>query len=134
LKGLIGDKPGDEDTLTVIGNAGVHRIPSKYCRGELYEVSRGSWDVESAEQLNQLFSELLVGLARKLRERSWRTIYFVPTGHPALSIQVKTLIYRILRRNTVDLYHTDGAYFEIEIDHRQIALDVSTEDEGTSSA
>src|SRR5690606_3468753 len=66
-----------QSVLTVIGNAGVHRIPIRYCRGEVYEVSRGTWDVASEDQLNRLFGDFLVGLARKLRERRWNKIYFV---------------------------------------------------------
>jgi len=122
LREMAGDNVATANILTLIGNAGVHRIPERYRMGEVYEVSRGSWAIESKEQLNGVFSELLADLVRKLREKAWSKIYFIPTGHPALSIQVKTLIYRVLRQNTIDLYYHNGAYFEIEIDHREIAL------------
>lgn len=67
-------------------------------------------------------SGILERLVTQLRERQWCRIYLVPTGHPILSLQIKMMVYRLLRRNTTDLFYHDGTYFEIDLDQRAIAL------------
>ena len=116
----------EEDTLTVVANAGVHTIPPQYLRGEIYEVSRGNWSTTDAAELTEELTSLLSGLANKLRSRPWRTVYLVPTGHPILTINVKLLVYRLLRINTIDLYYREGEYLEIQLDHRRISLDLES--------
>ena len=41
-----------------------------------------------------------------------------------LTINVKLLVYRILRLNTIDLYYRSGKYIDVHIDHRRLALAV----------
>lgn len=108
--------------LTIIANAGVHEIPKAYLRGEVYEASRGDWDASDEEALSFELSSILSRLARKLRSRAWNCVYLIPTGHPVLSLQIKTMVYRLLRINTIDLYYKAGTYFEINLDQRAIAL------------
>ena len=114
-----------ELTLTIIANAGVHEIPQQYLRGEVYIASEGNWDAKSQDALIRQLSQILRRLTVKLRSRSWSNIYLVPTGHPVLSIQIKCLVYRLLRLNTTDLYYTDGHYYEVRIDHRELAIDLA---------
>ncbi|MDA2923654.1 hypothetical protein MYX65_03185 [Acidobacteria bacterium AH-259-L09] len=114
---------GETEVLTIIANAGVHEIPQRYLRGEVYEASHGNWDASTPESLRRELCDRLARLAEKLRSTVWKRIYLVPTGHPVLSLQIKAMVYRILRLNTVDLYYKDGEYFEIEIDHRVVALE-----------
>ena len=113
----------DDLVLTIIANAGVHEIPESYLRGDIFEASRGNWDVSSQPALEEELSRILVRLAKKLRSASWKKVYLVPTGHPILSIQIKTMVYRVLRLNTIDLYYKSGIYFEVDIDQRAIAIE-----------
>ncbi len=112
----------DKGVLTIIANAGVHTIPKPFLRGEVYEASRGDWDVSSEQALVTELGNIMLRLISKLRARQWERIYLVPTGHPILSLQIKAMVYRVLRLNTIDLYHKAGTYFEVNLDHRAIAL------------
>jgi hypothetical protein len=121
LKKLGTDEP-ETTVRTIIANAGVHSIPKAYLRGEVYEASRGDWDVSTEEALLTELRGILSGVVSKLRSQSWSRIYLIPTGHPVLSLQIKAMVYRILRFNTVDLYYKNGFYFEVDLDQRSIAL------------
>jgi hypothetical protein len=112
-----------QPALTVIANAGVHRIPTRYLRGEVFEASHGDLDLRTQEAATKSIATILVGLSGKLREKEWSEIYLVPTGHPVVTAQIKTMIYRILRKNTVDLLYVGGRYFDIDIDQRKLAID-----------
>jgi len=112
--------------LTIIANAGVHQIPERYLRGEVYEASRGNWDATSEAALIGELTKLLEALAEKLRSQPWERVYLVPTGHPIFALQIKAMVYRILRLNTVDLYYKAGTYFDIDIDQRAVALGVGS--------
>lgn len=109
--------------LTIIANAGVHEIPKIYLRGEIYEASRGDWNASTEEALLGELTAILSRLANKLRAGRWKRVYLIPTGHPILSLQIKAMVYRVLRFNTIDLYHKAGIYFEVNLDQRAIALD-----------
>lgn len=110
------------DTLTLIANAGVHTIPEPYLRGEVFEVSRGNWTANTSDEVHEELTHLLTGLAAKLRSRPWKQVFLVPTGHPILTLNVKLLVYRLLRINTIDLYYKSGTYIDVHIDHRRISL------------
>lgn len=123
LRGLT-RRETSADTLTLISNAGVHTIPDNYLRGDVYEVSRGDWTANTAAEVHEELTRLLGDLARKLRSRTWRKVYLIPTGHPILTVNVKLLVYRLLRINTIDLYYRAGSYIEVQIDHRRLSLEV----------
>jgi len=122
LKGLASDDVSKNGVLTIVANAGVHSIPETFLRGEVYEASRGDWDVSTEEALLLELRGILSRLVSKLRSRRWSRVYLIPTGHPILSIQIKALVYRVLRLNTIDLYYKQGSYFEVDLDQRDIAL------------
>jgi hypothetical protein len=121
LKGLVSDA-AEGAVLTIIANAGVHRVPESFLRGEVYEASRGDWEVSTEKALLVELNEILTRLVSKLRSRHWSRVYLIPTGHPILSIQIKAMVYRVLRINTVDLYYKNGSYFEVDLDQRSVAL------------
>jgi hypothetical protein len=123
LASLLNQSAEEQTVLTIIANAGVHGIPREYLRGEIYEASRGDWDVSTEETLLLELKAILSSLARKLRTGSWKQVYLIPTGHPILSLQIKAMVYRVLRLNTIDLYHKAGIYFEVNLDQRTIALE-----------
>jgi hypothetical protein len=123
LRGLLSSGSPDVQVLTIIANAGVHEVPPAYLRGDVYEASRGDWNASTEEALSLELRRILSGLVKKLRSRRWGCIYLIPTGHPILSLQIKAMVYRILRLNTIDLYYKAGTYFEVDLDQRAIALD-----------
>lgn len=123
LQGVLASGDPEAQVLTIIANAGVHEIPSDYLRGEVYEASRGDWDVSTEETLSIELRKILSRLVKKLRSGRWERIYLIPTGHPILSLQIKAMVYRILRFNTIDLYYKAGSYFEVNLDQRAIALE-----------
>jgi hypothetical protein len=123
LEGLRNNNLLEPTVLTIIANAGVHEIPQLYLRGDVYEASRGDWDASTEEALLLDLKAILSRLAGKLRSRRWTSVYLIPTGHPILSLQIKAMVYRLLRFNTIDLYHKAGTYFEVNLDQRAIALD-----------
>lgn len=125
LGSLLNQSGAERKVLTIIANAGIHEIPRRYLRGEIYEASRGDWDVSTEEALLLELKAILSRLARKLRTGSWERVYLIPTGHPVLSLQIKTMVYRVLRLNTIDLYHKAGSYFEVNLDQRTIALEAA---------
>lgn len=119
---LLEPRQPEEAILTIVANCGVHIVPAEYLRGEVYCASHGNWDASSQKAVNDEFSRILRELGHKLRERVWKKIYFVPTGHPALAIQIKIFVYRVARINTVDLFYQSGKYYEIDLNHREIVL------------
>lgn len=123
LESLLQEKLPEGQVLTIVANAGVHAIPNAYLRGDIYEASRGDWDASTEEELLLELKGILSRLVSKLRSRNWKRVYLIPTGHPILSLQIKVLVYRILRINTIDLYYKAGSYFEVDIDQRAIAIE-----------
>ena len=119
--------------LTIVANAGIHEIPAGYLRGEVYEASRGDWDASTEESLLLELRAILSRLAKKLRSGRWKCVYLIPTGHPVLSLQIKAMVYRLLRFNTIDLYYKAGIYFEVNLDQRAIALDTADRADGETA-
>lgn len=118
LESLIVDSR--TNVLTIIANAGRHNIPQEYLRGDIFLASSGNLDLSSRSSAENAIFEILSNLNRKLLEHSWSKIYLIPTGHPILSLQIKTTVYRVTRLNTIDLFYLDGKYFDLAIDLRNI--------------
>ena len=128
LQSLVDENSGPDasQVLTIVANAGVHAIPDSFLRGEVYIASRGNWRVGNAGTLNSEVRQVLIGVARKLKERQWRRVYLIPTGHPALSMNIKLLVYRAIRLNTIDWVYINGEYYSLMIDQREISIEVGT--------
>ena len=126
LQSLVVENSGPDasQVLTIVANAGVHAIPDSFLRGEVYVASRGNWRVENEGTLNSEVRQVLIGVARKLKERQWRRVYLIPTGHPALSMNIKLLVYRAIRLNTIDWVYINGEYYSLMIDQREISIEV----------
>lgn len=113
------------DTLTVICNIGVHAIPRSVVRGEAYVFSRGHVNLSTAQSINDEMHLLLEKLAEKLKEKNWRKIFIVPSGHPLFYAHAKYMIYRVTRIEATDVvYVGDGRYLDVEISHRPIIAGV----------
>ncbi|WP_414754654.1 hypothetical protein [Anabaena sp. CCY 9910] len=108
----------DDYSLTIIANQSFHDIPSRFVHGELYIASSGSLNFENKEIIIEQYQEILLNLRKKLSEKEWKKVYLVPTGHSTLALQIKSLVYHVLRIDTVDLFYSKGDYYEIEINLR----------------
>ncbi len=110
----------EDNVLTIVGHSGFHAIPNEYIHGEVYIVTSGNINLTSKENTLKEYKKALSGLVKKLKEKNWKKIYFVPTGHTTLILQIKLIVYNILRISTIDLFYSKGNYFELYIDYREL--------------
>ena len=116
---------GDEsdNALTIVANRGVHHLPDENLRGTVFYASEGNLDFSSAESVQEEFERILEGVARILKSRSWKQVFIVPFGPCALSMQIKLLIYRITRIESIDIFHLgQGEYMDLEVKQRHIIV------------
>ncbi|VVD71894.1 hypothetical protein PAQ31011_00654 [Pandoraea aquatica] len=110
--------------LTIVANGGVHPLRDDLLRGEIFVASQGSLDFSSRETAEKGIREALVGVAKMLKAKRWKTVYLVPFGPTVLSLGIKMLVYRILSQETVDVLHIgEGVHVDIQLDTRQISLE-----------
>lgn len=110
---LSGD--GGTDVLTIISNSGVHPIPLDYVFGDVFVASNGSLDFTSEQTVNAEIDEIVKSVSQKLRERRWTKVYLIPFGHAVISMNIKMVVFRVLRIETIDVfYFGDGRYGLIE--------------------
>ncbi|MCI5207388.1 MAG: hypothetical protein D3910_01015, partial [Candidatus Electrothrix sp. ATG2] len=83
-------------------------------------VTSGSLELSTKEDIQIEYRKALVRLIKKLKEKPWRKVYLVPTGPTTLVLQIKVVVYNILRLSTVDLFYSKGLYFELDMDYREI--------------
>ena len=117
-------KPREEDVLTIVVNRGVHHLPEKHLRGAVFYASKGNLDFSSPRSVEKEFEQVLVDVTRILKERRWKQVFVLPFGPCALSMQIKLLVYRITRIETIDIFHLgEGEYMDLEIRQRHIIVD-----------
>lgn len=110
-----------DNVLTIVGNKGSHKIPEEYLHGEVYAVSSGNLDLSSKESTVAEYRDVLTNLIEKLKERPWSKVYFIPTGPTTLVLQIKIIVYNVLRISTIDLFYSKGEYFELSFDYRELS-------------
>lgn len=121
LENYLNNRLNEENNiLTIIGNTGLHTIPSAYLHGEVYIASIGNLNLSTYESIKLEYELILSKLITKLQEKNWNKVYFVPTGHTTLVLQIKLLVYHVLRISTIDLFYSKGKYFELEMDYRDL--------------
>lgn len=112
-----------EEVLTIVSNEGMHRVPTAFSRGTVYAASTGMLDLSSSDRVREQFNEILLRLTSVLKSRTWSKIYLIPFGHASLSMQIKLLVYRVTRLETVDLFYDGkGGYFDLDVDLRPIIV------------
>ncbi|MDD0968504.1 MULTISPECIES: hypothetical protein [Pseudomonas] len=110
-------------TLTIIANGGVHPLQDIHKRGEVFFASMGSINFENIETAESELKDILTKVAHKLKSELWSKIYIVPFGPAILSMQIKSLVYKVLNQETIDVLHAgSGVHFDISIDTRSIAI------------
>ena len=122
LKEKTSQMNSGEDILTIIANQALHKIPDQYLHGEVYVASEGNVNFVHGVDLKNELLKILQPLKSKLREKSWKRVHLVPTGHPVIALQIKNLVYHVLRLDTIDLCYLQGHYCEIEM-KRESLLD-----------
>jgi hypothetical protein len=90
-------------------------------------------DFSSIAAVKRQYEEILGGLAALLKKRTWTRIYLVPFGPSTLCMQIKLLVFRVTRLETVDVFYDGrGNYADLEILQRQLI--VQSRDSEASSA
>ena len=123
LKSII-DKlapPIPNNTLTTVSDKGIHHLPDIYKRGELYYAAE-CLDFRELSSVENKYREVLLNLAEKLKSKPWKRIYLVPFGHNTLCMQIKLLVFRVTRLETIDLFYNNGNYIDLSIYQRDIIL------------
>jgi hypothetical protein len=118
LEKLGAAPPSHSVELTIIANSGMHSIPEEFIHGEKYVVSHGNLDLSSLESIESSYTLALRSLADKLRQRTWKNIFLIPTGPTTLTLQIKLLVYHVTRLSTIDLHYSQGKYFELDLNYR----------------
>ena len=114
---------GDKDVLTIVVNKGVHHLPEKNLRGTVFYASEGNLDFSSAKSVEQEFERILEDVTRILKKRNWKQVFVLPFGPCALSMQIKLLIYRITRIESIEIFHLgEGEYMDLELKQRHIIV------------
>jgi hypothetical protein len=112
-----------DDVLTIIANAGVHPYHALHKRGEIFVASERTLDFSSMESAVGEIESVLLGVARKLKEKRWNRVYLVPFGPAPLSLQIKSLVHKILDIETIDVLHIgSGEHVDICISPRAVAI------------
>ena len=112
------------NVLTIIVNRGVHSIPKDQIYGEIFFASEGNLDFSSKESVHSEFEAVLSNVTKKLKSNAWKQIYILPFGPSTLSMQIKLLVYRVTRIETIDLFYLgSGEYFDLDINQRDIIVE-----------
>ena len=117
------DADVDAHMLTIVSNKGVHHLPDDILRGEVFYASEGNLDFSSLDTVSVEFKAILRGLTEKLKSKKWKRIHIIPFGPCALSMQIKLLVYRITRIESVDVFYLgEGEYVDLKINQRNIIV------------
>lgn len=116
----LSDEP---NALTIVCNAGVHRLPNDILIGEVYYASEGNIDFASSESVLAEYDRILLNIATTLKSSRWDRIYVIPHGPTTLAMQIKLLCYRVLGFETVDWFYASHlGYFKLDIRLRDVSL------------
>lgn len=114
------------EILTIISNGGVHPYHDLHKRGDIFIASEGNIDFSTENSAIRGIEEILVRVSRKLKEKRWRKVYLVPFGPAPLSLQIKSLVHKILDIETIDVLHIgNGRHIDLNLDPRKIAIKAS---------
>ena len=117
------DRHDNEEVLTIVVNKGVHHLPLDMLKGTVFFASEGSLDFSSVGSVQDEFQRIVEDVARILKSRSWKRVFILPFGPCALSMQIKLLVYRITRIESVELFYLgEGEYMELELKQRNIIV------------
>ena len=111
------------DTLTIVVNKGVHHLPEEKLRGTVFYASEGNLDFSSTGSVHEEFERVLGNVTRILKCKRWKQVFILPFGPCALSMQIKLLVYRITRIESIELFYLgEGEYMDLEVTQRNIIV------------
>ena len=117
------EKDENENVLTIVVNKGVHHLPEENLRGTVFYASEGNLDFSSARSVQEEFERILEDVTRILKNRNWKYVFILPFGPCALSMQIKLLVYRITRIESIEIFHLgEGEYMDLKIKQRHIIV------------
>lgn len=117
----IAAESSEPATATILVNEGVHFFPEMLFRGERFIVYSGSLNLSSEEGLRIEVTQVLSRLATFLLSKKWRRIYLIISGHAAICMQVKLLVYRVTHLETVDIvFDGGGNYLRLSLNMRHL--------------
>ena len=117
------EKRENENVLTIVVNKGVHHLLKENLRGTVFYASEGNLDFSSAGSVQEEFERILEDVTRILKDRNWKQVFVLPFGPCALSMQIKLLVYRITRIESIEIFHLgEGEYMDLEIRQRHIIV------------
>lgn len=129
LEELAGTGDQNINTLTIIANAGVHNLPEKYKRGDVFIASIGNLDLSSRESIHNEFTTILTELARKLKSKQWGRVFIVPFGPTVLSMNIKLLVYRVCGFESIDVMNISGEdRVDVSIELRKLIINSDIND------
>jgi len=111
----------DERVLTVVVNIGMHSLPEKILRGDVFFFSEGNVEL-GPESVTDTIKLLTKRALRFLRGKIWNKVYVIPSGHPLLVSMATLIIYRVTRVNPTIVYYVNGEYLEANLDVRLEAV------------
>ena len=116
-----------ENVLTIVVNKGVHHRPEEKLRGTILYASEGNLNFSSIESVHAELEGILKRVSRALKSTSWNRVYIVPFGPCALSMQIKLLVYRITRIESVEIFYLgDGEYKDLDLKQRNIIVNTES--------
>lgn len=120
--GRLASRVGRE-TLTIIANDAIHTLPTSLRRGLVVSATSGTLDFTSADAVRREHVAVVTTLTPILQSKPWGCVYLAPFGPPTISMQIKLLVYRVLRLETIDLlYAGDRGFFEVRLDQRSVIV------------
>lgn len=102
----------DQNTVcTIIVNEGMHHLPNRILRGEVYVYSRGPMDFSSEESLQAQLSKYAKDLIEFLSSKKWSRVFVVISGHAVACMSVKLLVFRVTHMESEDwVFDGQGNY------------------------
>ena len=109
------NEPSNQETLTVICDNVVHRIPDDLIIGEKFIMSKGNFDTSSNVSIDKDLGGIAAELIEVLKSNDWKSIRVIFTGHAILGALAKYLSYRICHLETTDIiYFGSSGYKEFK--------------------
>ena len=122
-KYLEQERQEDQDILTIVVNQGIHPLPEEKLRGIVFYASEGNLDFSSIDSVQEEFEKILEDVTRILKSKNWRKVFILPFGPSVLGMQIKLLVYRITRIESIELFYLgESEYMELEIKQRNIIV------------
>lgn len=108
-----------DQACTIIVNEGMHHIPSRIIRGDVYVYSSGPLDFSSESNLKEQLSSYAKGLIEFLKSKKWSRVFVVISGHAVACMSVKLIVFRVTHMESEDwVFDGEGNYLLSDVNIR----------------